>query len=417
MKKILIAVVVLAAAGGGWWWFAKNGGPAPSPRTEVKRAKAQQGDITVTVNATGEITPIRQIELKSKASGLVVRFRKLEGDAVEAGELIAELDKTTNTRDVERSRADLQSAEARLSLARMEYAKALAQAESEVAAATEDVRQKSAELDRLQRLDGGVVSETDLGNARLAKRLAEEKLKQAEAALALVRDRKDADLKLADSDVAKARTSLQDAEDRLRDTEVRAPIQGILLKKLVEEGQIVSSGISSTSGGTAIAVVADVTSLVVVANVDETDIGKVAAGRSAVITVESLPEKRFLGKVELIPPRGDVDSNIIVFKVRIGLDGRHFGDLRIGMTATVNILVAQEKQVVLVPSEAVKSEKGRKYVLVPDGEAQKRVDVKVGLEDGARTQVVDGLKAGDDVLIVYTIQDPRMPAARPMRMR
>jgi len=416
VKKALAAVVVLGALAGGWWWFAGRGDSgAAAAKTETKRVKAETGDLTISVSATGEVTPIRQIELKSKASGLVVRFKKLEGDPVEAGELIAQLDKVTNQRDVERCQGDLMAAEAKLALTGFEYTKSLKQAESEVAGAEADLKTKSAELDRQEKLEKGVATETEIGNARLAKRLAEEKLTQLQAALALVGDRKEADLKLARAEVTHATTTLRDAEDRLRDTDVCAPIRGILLKKLVEEGQIVSSGISATSGGTAIAIVADVSALVVVANIDETDIGRVVKGKTATVTVESQPDKKFKGNVDLIPPKGDLDSSIIVFKVRIAIDGKHFGDLRIGMTATVSILVDEVKDKVLVPSEAVKSEKGKRYVMVPDGDQQKRVDVKIGLDDGQKAQVVEGIKAGDDVLIIYTIDPKNQPARMPRR--
>lgn len=416
MKKAIVAVVVVAILVGGWWWMTRNGSSAAAPKTETKRAKAETGDLTISVSATGDVTPIRQIELKSKASGLVVRFKKLEGDTVEAGELIAELDRTVNQREVERAKGDLMAAQARHALTGLEFEKSLKQAESEVSAAAEDVATKASELDRQEKLEKGVATETDLANARLAKRLAEEKLKQVQAGLVLVRDRKDADLKLAQAEVIRAETTLKDAEERLRDTDVRSPITGILLKKLVEEGQIVSSGISATSGGTAIAIVADVTSLVVVANVDETDIGRVAKDRPATVTVESQPDKKFQGKVDLIPPRGDLDSSIIVFKVRIAIDGKHFGDLKIGMTATVNILVNEVKQAVLVPSEAVKSEKGKRYVMVPEGETgTKRVDVKIGLDDGQKVEIKEGLKAGDDVVIVYSTSPASMGSPRGMR--
>jgi HlyD family secretion protein len=352
------------------------------------------------VSATGEITPLRTVELKSKASGQVMKFPKLEGATVEAGELIAELDKKVEQRNLEREEANLKAAEARLALMRLEYARALRQSESEVAATAVDAATKKKELDRVEKLETGVVSETDLANARLNARVAEEKLRQAEASLTLQRDRKKADEDLAESEVARARITVADARERLADTEVRAPISGILLRKLVEEGQIVSSGISSTSGGTAIAVVADVTALIVVTNIDETDIGKVKAGLDAFVTVEAHPERRFKGRVELIPPRGEIDSSIIVFKAKIGLEGKHFGVLKAGMTATVSIQADEHKSVVLVPSEAVKSDKGKRYVLAPD--ATTRVDVKTGLDDGTRCEIIEGVKEGDEIAVVTT---------------
>ncbi|MBI2932435.1 MAG: efflux RND transporter periplasmic adaptor subunit [Planctomycetes bacterium] len=410
MKRILIGVGVAAVAGALYLWFG-GGSSANGTRQEIKRVRAERGDVDLSISATGEVMPVRQVELKSKASGQVVRFPKVEGEIVEAGELIAELDKKLESRNLEREEANLKAAEARLALMRLEYERSLRQAQSEVAAATEDAATQKKEQERMERLEGGVMTETDLAMARLNARLAEEKLLQAEAALALARDRKTADEDLAESEVARARSTVAEARERLADTEVRSPIAGILLKKQVEEGQIVSSGISSTSGGTTIAIVADVSALVVVTNVDETDIGKVNVGQEAWVSVEARPDERFRGRVELIPPKGEIDSSIVVFKVKVGLEGKHFGRLKASMTATVTIRADEHKGVVWVPSEAVRSEKGRRYVLGADG--QRRIDVKTGLDDGTRCEIVEGLQEGDEVAIVAAISAPesrrRMP--------
>ncbi len=415
MKRLIFAGAAVAAVVGLYAWLG-GGTPAAGPRQELKRVTSERGDITLSISATGEITPLRQIELKSKASGQVVRFTKLEGAAVKTGDLIAELDRKVESRNLEREEANLKAAEARLALLRLETERSLKQSESEFAAATADAATRRTELERMERLEGGVMTETDLGVARLNARVAAEKLKQADAALKLARDRRKADEDLVEADVARARISVADARERLADTEVRSPIDGILLRKMVEEGQIVSSGISSNSGGTAVAVVADVTSLVVVTNIDETDIGKLKTGQDAWISVEAHPDKRFRGRVELIPPRGEIDSSIIVFKVKVGLEGRHFGPLKAGMTANVTVQADERKGVVFVPSEAVRSEKGRRYVFAPDG--QGRIDVKAGLDNGTRCEIVEGLAEGAEIAIVVTLPAPGGgPGGAPMRRR
>lgn len=401
VKGIVFLVLLAAAAGTAWYvWPADKAGNGP--RTETKRVKVERGNIAILVTANGEIKPVREVELKSKASGQVMRFPKDPGDAVEAGELIAELDKKTELRNLQREEANLSSAEASLELTRLEYARSLKQSESELAAVREDEKQKKAELDRLVKLTGDLITQSELGNAQLAARLVEEKVKQAEAALALIRGRKEADEKLSTASVQKARVSMEDAKDRLADTEVRSPMKGILLTKLVEEGQIVASGISASTGGTAIARVADVSTLFVEANIDETDIAKVRKGLPADIALQSGSSERFKGTVDLIPPKGELDSNVIVFKVRVAMEGNVFGRAFVGMTASVTLRVEERKGTLLVPSEAVKMEKGKPVVHVPDGAGSKPISVTTGLDNGMKTEILTGLDENAEVIVTLT---------------
>lgn len=394
MLKYAGGAIALALMVGGLYWWTR---PAPlASAAPPKPVKVARGDISLVVSATGEVKPLRQVELKCKASGQVVRFPKLEGSPVEAGEVIAELDPKTEQRNVEREEAGVALAEGRLSIVRLEHARTLAQAQSAEAAAEAEARTRREDLARVEQLDKSVVTESDLSTARLAARLAEEKHKQAAAELATIRDRKTADESMAEAELRRARASLEDARERRADTQVRSPIKGILLRKLVEEGMIVSSGLTASSGGTAVAVVADVSTLVVETNVDETDIGRVQPGQSATVSVEAHPDRAVRGKVDHIPPRGDLDSSIIVFKVLIGIPGGEFGKLRIGMTASVSLLVEEHKGTLLVPAEAVRNEGGKgRYVLRPGGG---RTKVETGLDDGTLIEIVSGLSEGDEVL-------------------
>ena len=401
MKGFLIGLVVLAALlRGGWALWSKN--DKDEKKVETKIAKIERGTIVRDVTATGEIKPIREVELKSKASGKVVRFKKLPGDPVEEGELIAELDKRVEQRNLDREQSNLSSAEARLLIAQLQAANDLKQGESDLAGAREDEKQKLAERDRLEKLSGQLVTESELGTVRLAARLAEEKRKQSEASLALVRGRREADEKLAAAEVQKARVSVEDAKERLQDTELLAPMKGILLKKLVEEGQIVASGISATTGGTSIAIVADVSQVYVEANVDETDISLVRKGQQAEISLVSGDREKFKGRVVLILPKGELDSNVIVLKVRVAAEGDVFGKAYPGMTASVAIRVKESKDALLVPSEAVKIEHQKPVVYVPHGDGSKAVPVKTGLDNGKMAEILEGLEHGAEVLVTHS---------------
>src|SRR5262245_61988234 len=158
----LFLIVSLALAGGAGWhfWSPKNGNG--EKKIEIKRIKAEHGDMTLNVTATGEIKPLREIELKSKASGLMVRFQKLPSEPVQAGELLAELDKKVEQRNLALAESNLLTAEANLELLRLKYAADLKTSESEAAAAGEDAKQKAAELRRMEKLSGELITESEL---------------------------------------------------------------------------------------------------------------------------------------------------------------------------------------------------------------------------------------------------------------
>jgi HlyD family secretion protein len=414
MKIGLYFAAIALAGGAGWYAFTPKNGNGEK-KVEIKRAKVERGDLSLNVTATGEIKPLKEIELKSKASGLMVRFQKLPSEPVKEGELLAELDKKVEQRNLSLAESNLLTAEANLELTKLKYAADLQTGESEAAAAKEDEKQKGADLRRMEKLSGGLITESELGSIRLAARLAEEKAKQAQAALTLTKSRKDSDEKLALADVQKARVSVADARERLADTELRAPVTGILLKKLVEEGQIVASGISATTGGTSIAIVADVSKLMVEANIDETDISKVKVGQPVEISLASGGKDRFKGKVDLILPRGEIDSNVIVFKVRIGIEGDIFGRVYAGMTSTVDIKVGERKKVLFVPSEAIRMDKNATVVHVPTGptgDAFTVVPVKVGLDNGLRAEILEGLEEGAEIFVTKPVEDPKNPSGR-----
>ena len=174
-----------------------------------------------------------------------------------------------------------------------------------------------------------------------------------------------------------------------------------VVEKTVEEGQIISSGISANTGGTPIAVVANVSSFRVDANVDETDITHVQPGQSAQITLESGSSSKFRGTVDRILPKAELDSNVIILKVRVNIEGDVFGKAYPGMTATVKILVNESKDALLVPTAAVKQMKNRKVVYVPDGEGSKPIQVKTGLDNGEKTEIINGLHENDEVYITH----------------
>lgn len=412
MKKFLIwAHVVALLLFGGWYFFLRKSDPA-GPKQQVKKVQAKVQTLRLSVNAPGEVRPKRLVELKCKASGQVTEFKKRPGEKVTANEIIAKLDPEPEKRNVRREQANYDSAQARLRLLNLESVRALAQAASELQSARADFEAKTAIAKSMREVKEGY-SETERKTAEANERMAHEKTIQTEAALFLIKSRFADDEALAKAEVARALAALEDAKDREKDTEIRSPIDGILLDKKVEEGQIVSSGISSASGGTTVALVADISSYTIVANVDDTDVGKLREDLPAFVTLQGLSEKKFRGTVKLVPPQGVNESNIIVFKVEIEVSGEQLPRPYIGMTATAEIVIDERKDALTVPSAAVKNDKGKKHVLGPD---QQPIPVTTGLDNGEFVEILSGLKAEQEIVIVYTVSESH-GGGRPVRMR
>ena len=208
------------------------------------------------------------------------------------------------------------------------------------------------------------------------------------------------DVVLAKADLESAQISLSIAQQRLDDTKVYAPIDGVVTERFVQTGQIISSGISNTGGGTPILTLSDLSRLFVLAYVDESDIGKVQVNQGVVITADAYPGKPFGGMVERIAQKGANQSNVVTFEVRIEITSEDKSLLKPEMTANVEIIVAEEENALMVPVEAVSRMRGRTTVTVlkPDGTQEMR-DVELGINNGERIEIISGLSDDETILI------------------
>ncbi|HEX6938897.1 MAG TPA: efflux RND transporter periplasmic adaptor subunit [Longimicrobiales bacterium] len=266
-------------------------------------ALAERRTLEIRAEASGLVEPIRIVEVKSKASGEILRLHVETGDRVARGALLAEVD----PRDV---RNALAQAEADLEVARARLATAEAQ------------RRRSQEL-------------------RAANVITEQELENTELEVANAR-----------SQYVKAQTNLQLAQERMNDVTIRAPLDGTIIQKNVEVGQIIQSASQNISGGTTLFLMADLSEMQVRTLVDETDIGRIEAGLPARVSVEAYPNRTFIGKVFKIEPQAVVEQNVTMFPVLVRLDNRE-GLLKPGMNAEVQIEIARRTDVVAVPNAAV----------------------------------------------------------------
>lgn len=366
--KILLglALVAVVAVAGIQYGFngnahATKGGP------KFKEYVIGRGAFRVNVSATGVVTPIDRIEIKSKASGRIDELPIEEGDFITIGQLICRLDKTDAQADFDQARADLDIAEA-------------------------ERKQVNNNFKRRSKLyDKGLISREEFDDMDLSLARAKGKL-------------------------VRARVALDQAQVRLDETEARAPIDGIILRKLVEAGQIISSGINNVSGGTAIAVIADMSRVYIEAGIDEIDVGKVHIGQTAVVTADAYPRREFSGTIIRMSPEAKVEQNVTQFNVIVEVENED-GRLKSGMNASMEITIVEIDNALLAPLMTLTSpgrERGgqgpgmggrrrsmRTALVKVDGEFVER-EVKIGMSDFKQAVVISGLEDGDTLGVPMT---------------
>lgn len=210
-------------------------------------------------------------------------------------------------------------------------------------------------------------------------------------------ERTKSDVKVAEAELIRTQVSLREAKDRLEDTEIRAPLSGTVIKKYVEKGQVIASTLSSASEGTPIFTLADLDRLYVGTMVDETDIGRIKPGQEASITVDAYPELSFKGKVLRIAPKGRVESTVTIFDVAVEVVDRERLMLKPMMTANVEILYDVRQSVLLVPAEAVKIRGDETGVNRLSAEGIVWIPVTLGKSDGILTEISGELEEGDRI--------------------
>ena len=414
MKKKSLIYLLLGLLGvGALWAFTGKEAPKIPEKIPFKTAQVIQGDLVVKISATGVVEPNFQVEVKSKASGEVLKFKYEEGDRVKKGRLLLQLDKSDEIRSVARAKADLASATAKLNKSRTallsqetKYQTTLKTSQSQSQEAEANLKESEDKLKRQADLfQKKFASREALQEAQTAFKVNQENLIQARSSVQAAKDTihdveiKKHEIDLARVEVQRTKIALAEARERLNETEIFAPISGVLIEKLVEQGQIISSGISNVSGGTTLATLADLSRLFIIADVDETDIGSVQIGQQVKITADAYPGKTFPGKVQRISPRGQVENSITIFKVKIEIQGEGKNILKPMMTANVDIISNELKNVLYLPREALRMEKNKKYAAIFVDNEPKEVPVTTGVRNPIHVQVLSGLKADQEVLI------------------
>jgi HlyD family secretion protein len=340
---VVVLLVALTAL------YARGRAPAEEengPEYQLVERRA----LEVTAEAAGLIEPIRLVEVKSKASGEILRLMVESGDAVRRGDLLGNIDPRDVRNALAQAEADLDVAQARLETA-------------------QSARRRSAEL-----REANVITEQEYESA---------KLEEANARAQYV----------------KARTNLELAQERMGDVTIRAPIDGVIIRKDVESGQIIQSASQNISGGTTVFVMADLNEMQVRTLVSETDLGKIQPGMTARVSVEAFPGRTFQGTVTKIEPQAVVEQNVTMFPVLVHLSNQD-GALKPGMNAEVIIEVARRDDAVTIPNAAVVAMRDAVAAgsLFGIGEDQMRTALRAGRGTGApgaaQGEAASGAQAG-----------------------
>jgi HlyD family secretion protein len=381
-KKIWMAVGAVAVIAIVAW--ALSGGKKEET-VEFETAKAERQNIHTTITATGTIEPVTSVTVGTQVSGIVSKLYVDYNSVVKKGQIIAELDKTNLTSELNRAKADLTSAESTLNY-------------------------ETANFQRYQTLfDKGLVSANDYENAKLSY----QKARQA---------------------VASSKESVQKAQTNLGYATITSPIDGVVLSKSVEEGQTVAASFNTPE---LFNIAQDLTDMRVIADIDEADIGGVKEGQRVSFTVDAFPDDKFEGQVTQVRQQATTTSNVVTYEVVISAPNKDL-KLKPGLTANVTIYTLEKNDVLAVPSKALRFipneallKKGEQIedveaplkVWTLEGNTFKAHKVETGTTNGMLTEIVSGISEGTDVLVDFKIsggeqeqsqqsQNPFMPRPR-----
>jgi len=295
---ILLSLLVLTACGGG------------KDEEEFKfytKKEVDTKELELTVEASGTVEAISSIEIKSKASGEILFLGAEIGDFIKKGEVLARIDQRTPQNNLEQASADLDVAKVRLANAESQFLR------------SEKLHKE------------GSISDKAFEDAQEA-------------------------FSSAKSQYVRSNVFLENAKISLDDTLVRSPIDGTIISRAAEVGQVITSPTSAVGGGTLLMEMADLNKVRVRALIDEIDIGKINIGQEVTLRVSAYRDRKFTGVVSKIEPQAKEDQNVTTFPVLIDIQNR-YNLLLIGMNTDVEIEIIKEEVALALPAGSLRTRK------------------------------------------------------------
>ncbi len=369
MRRLLIFVLLLLAGAGGWAYVDRS--RAAAPEANWRTAKVDRGAIVAAVSATGTINPISTVIVGSQMSGLVKEIRVDFNSRVKAGDVVARLDDTQVRARLEGARADLAQAQAQVAVQQAQRLKNAADAER-ARAQLADVEAQLKRLDlviadaektfqRQSELNArGVASAVTLQQAKTAldtqraqRASAQAQIGSAKAAIAAL----EADAKVIEAQGLAAQATAQQRgavvkqiEVDLSNTEIRSPVDGVVVQRQIELGQTVAASLQAP---TLFLIAEDLVRMEIYANIDETDVGRVREGQTVSFTVNAWPARTFEGRLKLVRLGSQTVQNVVIYTAIVSVENPRL-ELRPGMTASLRIVTDRRENVLRVPNAALR---------------------------------------------------------------
>ena len=380
MKKFLISAAAILVVASVAAYFTLN----RKPETLYRTARVERGAIVSSVSATGNLAAVVTVQVGTQVSGTIHKLFVDYNSPVRKGEVIAQIDPSLFSAQVEQTRGNYLNAQATLQKARADLVDA----------------RRNLERNR-QLLKDGVVSQSDFDTAD----------NRYQQALATV--------KAAEGSVAQTRGSFSQAETNLRYATIRSPVDGIVVSRNVDVGQTVAASFQTP---TLFTIAQDLTRMEIDTSVDEADISRVQVGQLVSFTVDAYPESRFTGQVRQVRNAPVVTQNVVTYVVVIDVDNKDL-KLKPGMTANVSIETARKENVLRLPAAALrfrpkkegkeaqaeeappeqrrrKKEGGQQVYILGPGNRPVRVAVKTGISNDGQVELVSGnLRENEEVIV------------------
>ena len=408
--RIGILLLLVAIAGGGYYAYTQLTSTTNN-RTIGKRDRliaVKRTDLPIVVTANGTIQPEKSINVSPKSSGRLKSLLVKEGQNVKTGQILAYMDESNTLGQITQADGNLAAAQASLDLLRSgNRPQDIAQAQANVVNAQATLEQSEIVLRQNQQLyKEGAIASRDLDAARTTMEANRARVVQAREALSLQQSgSRPEEIDRAEAQVVAAAGSLQSAQSQLEDTIIRAPFDGVVVRKYADPGAFVTPTTSSSavSSATASSILALASNNQVVANVAEADISRIVIGLEVTIQVEAYPNKKFKGRVVSISPQAIVNQNVTSFEVKAEITSEDKKLLRSGMNASLEFKVGELKNVLVVPTVAVVRQQKATGVYVKTSQSETPVftEIETGVTVGNQTEIKSGLTGEEKIFVSF----------------
>ncbi len=408
--RITIFLILIAVGGGGYYAYTQLIAPANNQASN-KRSRTisiKRADLPIIVTANGTIQPEKSINVSPKSSGRLKSLLVKEGQTVRTGQILAYMDESNTIGQITQADGQLASAQASLNLLRAgNRPQDIAQAQANLTNAEATLEQSQIVLRQNQQLfREGAIASRDLDAARTTMEANLAKVTQAQEALSLQQaGSRPEEIDRAQAQVISAEGSLQSVQSQLEDTIIRAPFDGVVVRKYADPGAFVTpttSG-SAVSSATASSILALANNNQVVANVAEANIAQIVIGQEVTLQVDAYPGKKFRGRVVSISPQAIVNQNVTSFEVKSEITSQDKQMLRSGMNASLEFKAGQLKDVLVVPTVAIVRQQGSTGVYVKTDQSETPVftPIETGITVDDKTEVKSGLTGNEKIFVSF----------------